>query len=80
MKSIVTKKLFDLMDEFLDHEKKRIRPYNQAGFITKETWRVKAHHLNLLRKYYKEVNTPIEKLNYDFLYEYPDWSVEPQVS
>ena len=73
MKSIVTKKLFDLMDEFLDHEKKRIRPYNQAGFITKETWRVKAHHLNLLRKYYKEVNTPIDKLNYDFLYEYPDW-------
>ena len=73
MKSIVTKKLFDLMDEFLDHEKKRIRPYNVAGFITKETWRVKAHHLNLLRKYYKEVNTPIEKLNYDFLYEYPDW-------
>ena len=73
MKSIVTKKLFDLMDEFLDEEKKRIRPYNQPGFITKETWRVKAHHLNLLRKFYKEVNTPIDKLDYDKLFDYPYW-------
>ena len=73
MKSIVTKKLFDLMDEFLDHEKKRIRPYNQAGFITKETWRVKKHHLNLLKKFFKDMNTPIDMLNYEKLYDYPYW-------
>ena len=54
MKSIVTKKLFDLIDDFLEEEKQRIRPYNQAGFITQETWRVKAHHLNLLRKFTKK--------------------------
>tara|TARA_B100000683_G_C12486134_1_gene553124 strand:+ start:181 stop:1581 length:1401 start_codon:yes stop_codon:yes gene_type:complete len=73
MKSIVTKKLFDLMDDFLEEEKKRIKPYNQPGFITAETWRVKTHHLNLLRKFYKMVNQPIEKLNYDQLYDYPYW-------
>ena len=73
MKSIVTKKLFDLIDDFLEEEKQRIRPYNQAGFITKETWRVKAHHLNLLRKFHKEVNVPLDKLDYDKLFKYPDW-------
>ena len=73
LRSIVTKKLFDLIDDFLEEEKKRIRPYNQAGFITKETWRVKTHHLNLLRKFYKEVNVPLDKLNYDMLFDYPHW-------
>ena len=73
MKSIVTKKLFDLIDDFLEEEKQRIRPYNQAGFITQETWRVKAHHLNLLRKFHKEVNVPLDKLDYDKLFKYPDW-------
>ena len=73
MKSIVTKKLFDLIDDFLEEEKQRIRPYNQAGFITQETWRVKAHHLKLLRKFHKEVNVPLDKLDYDKLFKYPDW-------
>ncbi len=73
LRSIVTKKVFDLMDDFLEEEKKRIRPYNQAGFITKETWRIKTHHLKLLRKFYKEVNVPLDKLNYDKLYDYPYW-------
>ena len=54
LKSIDTKGIFDLMQDFLDEEEKRIRPYNQAGFITKETWRVKKHHLNLLKKFFKE--------------------------
>tara|TARA_B000000557_G_C20812383_1_gene460885 strand:- start:2528 stop:3934 length:1407 start_codon:yes stop_codon:yes gene_type:complete len=73
MRAIVTKGLFDLMDEFLEEERKRIKPYNQRGFIVEETWRVKAHHLNLLRKFYKMVNQPIDKLNYDKLYDYPYW-------
>ena len=73
LKSIVTKGIFDLMQDFLDEEEKRIRPYNQAGFITKETWRVKKHHLNLLKKFFKDMNTPIDKLNYEKLYDYPYW-------
>ncbi len=80
MKSIVTKKLFDLIDDFLEEEKQRIRPYNQAGFITKETWRVKAHHLNLLRKFHKEVNVPLDKLDYDKLFKYPDWRMSTSCS
>ena len=73
LKSIVTKGVFDLMQDFLDEEEKRIRPYNQAGFITFQTWRVKSHHLNLLKKFYKDVNMPLDKLNYEKLYDYPYW-------
>ena len=51
MKAINTKKLFDLMDDFLDEEKNRIAPYNIAGKITPETFRIKSHHLKLLQKY-----------------------------
>ena len=43
------KKMFDFIDEFLEEEKKRIAPYNKKGFITSETFRIKKHHLSLLK-------------------------------
>ena len=73
MKAIVTKKLFTLIDDFLEEESKRISPYNVAGKITKESFRIKTHHLKLLRKFYKDVDVPIDKLNYPKLYDYPIW-------
>ena len=62
MKAINTKKLFDLMDDFLAEEKNRIAPYNIAGKITAETFRIKSHHLKLLQKLFKGVNIPLDKL------------------
>ena len=74
MKAIVTKKLFDLMDDFLAEEEKRITPYNMGeGWITEETWRGKNHHLRLLKKMYGDTNIPIEKIDFKKLYEYPEW-------
>tara|TARA_B100001057_G_scaffold90802_1_gene87100 strand:- start:204 stop:1598 length:1395 start_codon:yes stop_codon:yes gene_type:complete len=73
MKAISTKKLFDLMDDFLNEEKNRIAPYNVAGKITAETYRIKSHHLKLLQKMHKGVNIPLDKLDYQKLYEYPMW-------
>jgi len=73
MKAINTKKLFDLMDEFLDEEKNRIAPYNVAGKITAETFRIKSHHLKLLQKLFKGVNIPLDKLDYKKLFDYPLW-------
>ena len=72
-KAIVKKKLFDLMDDFLKEEEKRVRPYPQKGYITKETFRGKRGHLKLLKKYYGDVNQKIEKLDWQKLYNYPTW-------
>ena len=73
MKAINTKKLFDLMDDFLAEEKNRIAPYNIAGKITAETFRIKSHHLKLLQKLFKGVNIPLDKIDYKKLYDYPFW-------
>lgn len=73
MKAIVKKKLFDLMDDFLKEEKKRIRPYNIDGYITERTFYAKSHHLNLLKKFYSGKNIAIEKLDWGKLYDYPLW-------
>ena len=73
MKAIVKKKLFDLMDDFLKEEKKRIRPYNIDGYITERTFYAKSHHLNLLKKFYSGKNIAIEKLDWAKLYDYPLW-------
>ena len=72
-KAIVKKKLFDLMDDFLKEEKKRVRPYPQAGYIVEETFRQKRTHLNKLKKFYKDINQKIEKLDWQRLYDYPTW-------
>ena len=73
LKARRVKQLFDFIDEFLSEEQKRIADYSKKGHITKETFRVKRHHLNLLRKFYKNKNIRIEDLDYPKLYEYPTW-------
>ncbi len=67
------KKMFDFIDEFLEEEKKRIAPYNKKGFITSETFRIKKHHLSLLKKFYKNKSIKLENLDYPKLFEYPIW-------
>lgn len=73
LKAIRVKKMFDFIDEFLKEEKKRIASHNIKGNITLETFRIKKHHLNLLKKYYKNKNTKLEDLDYPKLYNYPLW-------
>ena len=73
LKARRVKKLFDFVEEFLAQEEKRIRPYNQKGFITAETFRIKKHHLGLLKKFYKNRSIKLEDLDYPKLYEYPTW-------
>ena len=75
-KPIVKKKLFDLMDDFLKAEKKRIRPYNQPDYITYETWRGKRGHLEKLKKFYANKNQVVEKMDWQKLYKYPKWRLE----
>ena len=73
MKAIVKKGLFDLMDDFLKDEEKRIRPYAVRGCITKGTHRAMSARLDHLKKFYKNKNVPLEKIDYKKLYEYPYW-------
>ena len=73
MRAIVKKGLFDLMDDFLKEEKKRVKPYPVDGFITKGTLRAMSGRLDHLKKFYKNKNVPLEKLDYDKLYDYPYW-------
>ena len=73
LKARRVKRLFDFIDDFLSEEEKRISDYPRKGFITAETFRIKKHHLNLLRKFHKNKNIRIEDLDYPKLYEYPSW-------
>jgi len=73
LKARRVKKLFDFIDDFLKEESKRISDHNIRGNITKETFRVKSHHLNLLKKFYGNRNTKLEDLDYPKLYNYPLW-------
>lgn len=72
-KPIVKKKLFDLMDDFLKEEEKRIRPYNQKEYITYATWRGKKGHLLKLKKFYENKNQVVEKIDWKKLYDFPKW-------
>lgn len=85
LKARRVKKLFDFIDEFLEEEHKRIRPFNQKGFITADTFRGKKAHLSSLKRFYKGKSIKIEELDYPKLYEYPTWAhtwtnLEPQRS
>ena len=73
LKARRVKKLFDFIDDFLKEESKRIATHNIRGNITKETFRVKSHHLNLLKKFYGNRNTKLEELDYPKLHNYPLW-------
>ena len=73
MKAIVKKGLFALMDDFLKEEKKRIKPYAVDGFITQGTYRAMSNRLNHLKKFYKNKDIAIEKIDFDKLYDYPFW-------
>ena len=73
LKARRVKKMFDFIEEFLNEEEKRIADFNKKGSITKETFRMKEHHLKLLQKYYKGRNTKLENLDYKFLWNYPTW-------
>ena len=76
LKARRVKKLFDFMDDFLEEEKKRIAPYNKRGFITKETFRQKSHHINWLKKFFHDKNIRLEDLDYPHLYKYPIWRTQ----
>tara|TARA_Y100001970_G_C14230125_1_gene858066 strand:- start:923 stop:2305 length:1383 start_codon:yes stop_codon:yes gene_type:complete len=73
LKARRVKGMFDFIDEFLAEEKKRVKPYNQKGFITAETFRIKSHHLNLLKKFYHNRSIRLEDLDYPKLHTYPIW-------
>tara|TARA_Y100001963_G_scaffold70949_1_gene98692 strand:+ start:1899 stop:3302 length:1404 start_codon:yes stop_codon:yes gene_type:complete len=73
LKARRVKKMFDFIDDFLVEEQKRIADHNKPGYITKETFRIKSHHLGLLKKYYQNRNTKLEDLDYSHLYNYPTW-------
>jgi integrase len=73
LKARRVKKLFDFIDDFLKKESERIADYNKKDCITKETFRVKCHHLKLLKIFYGNRNVKLEDLDYPKLYEYPSW-------
>ena len=77
LKTPRSKRLFDFIDDFLAEEKKRVSSYSRKGFITAETFRLKKHHLNLLKKFYRDKNIQIEKIDYPKLHEYPLWRLNP---
>ncbi len=73
LKARRVKGMFNFIDDFLDSEKSRIKPYNQKGFITAETFRIKSHHLKILKKFYHNKNIRLEDLDYPKLHTYPIW-------
>jgi len=78
LKARRVKKLFDFIDEFLEEELKRVRPYNQRGFITAGTYRGKKVHLCSLKRFYRDKSIKVEDLDYPKLYEYPTWRLTPE--
>ena len=73
LKARRVKRMFDFIDKFLEEEEKRIAEYNKKGSITSETFRLKRHHLNLLKKFYGNRSIKLEDLDYPKLYKYPIW-------
>ena len=73
LKARRVKKLFDFINDFLAEESKRIADHNIKRNITKETFRVKSHHLNLLKKFYGNPNTKLKDLDYPKLHNCPLW-------
>ena len=73
LKARRVKKMFDFMADFLNEEEKRVSPYVRDGYITQETFRIKKHHLSLLKKFYKNKSIKLEDLDYPKLYKYPEW-------
>lgn len=73
LKARRVKKLFDFIDDFLAEEKKRVATHNIKGNITQETFRVKSHHLSMLKRFYGNRNTKLEDLDYVKLHGYPIW-------
>ena len=70
------KKMFDFIDDFLKQESKRIADYVKPGNITQETFRLKSHHLNLLKKFYHNKSIKLENLDYPKLQQYPIWRTQ----
>ena len=73
LKAKRVKGLFHYIENFLKEEQERIAPFNQLDKITADTFRGRALHMKLLKKYFKNKNEKIEELNYDHLYKYPTW-------
>ena len=73
LKARRVKKLFDFMDEFLEEEQKRVSSHNKRGMIVAETFRIKKHHLSLLKKFYNGRSIKLEDLDYSKLHQYPVW-------
>ena len=73
LKARRVKKMFDFIDEYLEQESKRVSDYNKKGHITAETFRVKKHHMSLLKKFYHGRSIKLEDLDYNKLYEYHSW-------
>lgn len=49
LKARRVKGMFEFIDDYLEQESKRIADYNKKGHITAETFRVKKHHMDLLK-------------------------------
>ena len=77
LKTPRSKRLFDFIDDYLAEEQRRVSPFNRKGFITAETFRLKKHHLGLLKKFYRNKNIQIEKIDYPKLHDYPLWRLNP---
>lgn len=73
LKARRVKKMFDFIDDFLREEEKRVSTHVRKGHITAETFRIKKHHLSLLKKFYGNRSIKLEDLDYPRLYEYPNW-------
>ena len=67
------KGLFEYIELFLKEEQERIAPFNQLDKITADTFRGRVLHMKLLKKYFKNKNENIDNLNFDHLYNYPNW-------
>jgi integrase len=77
LKTPKSKRLFDFIDDYLNEEEKRVSNYNRKGFITAETFRLKKHHLNMLKKFYRDKNIKIENIDFAKLHNYPLWRLNP---
>ena len=73
LKAKRVKNLFDFIDDYLVEESKRVTTSNKPGKITAETFRVKSHHLKLLKKFYHNRSIRCEDIDYPKLHQYPTW-------
>ena len=73
LKARRVKKMFDFIHEYLASEKDRVADYSKPNHITAETFRIKSHHLKMLKRFYHDRSIRLEDLDYPKLQKYPTW-------